>query len=134
MSAEKIIEQIKKDSEKEIKQILSDAEKQRKEIIALAKKEAETEVKKILSVGKEQSENIKKILVSKANQDSKKEIMVSREKIIDECFTKAYHKLSTMKGKDYEKLVRQLMNDGSKKLGPNCTIIISRDVDKKIAE
>ena len=134
MSAEKIIQQIKKDSEKEIKEILKEAEQQAKNIVESAKKEAELEAEKILSSGKNRSENIKKILFSKANQERKKEIMNAREKIIDECFTKAHHKLSILKGKEYEKLVKQLMQDGCNKLGPNCTILISRDADKKIAE
>jgi len=134
MSAEKIIQQIKKDSDKEIKEIIKEAEKQAKTIVDSAKKEAETEANKILSNGKTRSENLKKILVSKANQDSKKEIMNAKEKIIDECFTKAHHELSIMKGKNYEKVVTKLMQDGCKKLGSNCTVLVSRDADKQIAK
>ena len=74
MSAEKIIEQIKKDVQKEVKEILKEAEKQANNIISDSKKEAEEQAEKILSDGKKQSEKIRKILVSKANQDTKKEI------------------------------------------------------------
>ena len=133
MSAEKIIEQIKKDSKKEVSQILSEAERQAKNIKNTSKKEAETEAKKTLENGKLQSENTKKILVSKVNQDVKRDLMNAREKIIDDCFTKAQHKLSILKGADYEKLVRKLMKDGQKKLGGSCTVLVSRDADKKIA-
>jgi len=134
MSAEKIIQQIKKDSEKEIKQILKEAENQAKSIIESAKKEAKDEAEKILANGKTQSENIKRILISKANQEIKKEIMIAKEKIIDECFVKAHYELSSLKGKEYEKLVKQLIQDGRKKLGSSCTILVSRDTDKKIAK
>lgn len=133
MSAEKIIEQIKKDSEKEIKEILGEAKKQAASILKSAKKEAEKESEKILSDGKKQSENIKKILVSKANQDAKREIMNAREQIIEECFTKAHHELSILKEKEYERLVRKLMEDGCKKLESGCKVLVSRDIDKKIA-
>ena len=133
MSAEKIIEQIKKDSEKEIKQIKSESEKQAKIILDSAKKDAESEAKKILENGNQQSENIKKILISKANQDAKREIMNAKEKIIDDCFTKAHHELSILKGQRYENLVRKLIKDGQKKIGNNCTILATRDADKKIA-
>ena len=134
MTAEKILERIKKDSEKEIKEILKEAEKQAASIINDAKKEAKHEVEKILSDGKRQGDNIKKIIVSKANQDAKREIMTAREKIIEECFTKAHHKLSTLKEAEYKKTVAKLMRDGCKKLEGQCTIAVSRDIDREIAE
>lgn len=134
MTAEKIIKQIRKDSENEIKLIIKSAEEQAKKIISDTKKEAEKESKKILTDGKYKSENIKKILISKANQDIKREIMNAREKIIDECFTKAHHELSITKGKNYEKIVKKLIQDGRKKIGGKFSLLISRAADKKIAE
>ena len=134
MTAEKIIEQIKKDSEKQIGQILKEAEKQANSIINTAKEEAEIESEEILSDGKKQSENIKKILVSKVHQDVKREIMKAQESIIEECFTKAQHKLSTLDEEKYKKIVSKLIKDGCEKLGGQCTVIISRDIDRKIAE
>lgn len=134
MTAEKILEQIKKDSEKEINQILKEAEKQSASIIDTARKEAEIESEKILSRGKNQSENIKKILVSKSTQDAKREIMKSREKIIEECFAKAQRRLSALKGAEYKKIVSNLMEDGRKKLDGQCTMVVSRDIDRKIAK
>ena len=134
MSAEKIIEQIRKDSQKEVNQILKDAEKQAKSIINNAKEEAKKESEKIIADGTKQSENIKKILISKASQNTKREIMKAREKIIDECFVKAHHKLSTLSEQKYKKIITKLMQDGLKKLGKDCTTITSRDIDKKIAK
>lgn len=134
MSAEKIIQQIKKDAEKQVKEILKEAEKQVKETINKSKKEAEEQAEKILAEGKTQSENIQRILISKANQDAKKEIMKAREKLIDECFIKAHHKLSTLNEPEYVETVTYLMKEGCRKLGSNCTVLVSRDADKKIAE
>jgi len=134
MSAEKIINQIKSDASKEVKEIIKEAENQAKTIINDAKKEAELEAEKILSNAKKQSDNHKKILVSQAGQDSKKEIMAAREKIIDECFVKAHHNLSTLKETEYKNMVRKLITDGIKKLGGKCDVIVSRDIDKKIAK
>jgi vacuolar-type H+-ATPase subunit E/Vma4 len=133
MTAEKIIEQIKKDTEKEVKNINQEAEKQAKAIIESAKKHAKIEADKILTSGIDQSENLKKILLSKANQDVKKEIMNAKEKIIENCFTKAHHELSILKGERYERIVRKLIKDGQEKLGRKCIVLITRDVDKKIA-
>ncbi|KYK25989.1 hypothetical protein AYK20_09165 [Thermoplasmatales archaeon SG8-52-1] len=133
MSAEKIIEQIKKDSEKEVKHIKQEAEKQAKAIIESAKDKAKLEAEKILKNGINQSENLKKILLSKASQDVKKEIMNAKEKIIENCFTKAHHELSILKGEKYEKIVRKLIKDGQEKLGRKCIVLTTRDADKKIA-
>jgi len=134
MSAEKIIEQIKKDSQKEIKQILKEAEKQSTKIINAVKQEAEQESEKILSNGKRQSEHIKKILISKTNRDVKRKIMKARENIIEECFEKAHHKLTELSNNEYEKIVSRLINKGIKKIGEECTILAPRNIDKKVAE
>ena len=134
MSAEKIINQIKKDSQKEINQILKDAEKEAKHIITTAKDEAKKQVDRILADGTAKSENITKIHISKANQDMKREIMNAREKIIDECFVKAHHKLSTLSEQKYKNIVRKLMIDGQKKLSGECTVKTSRPIDKQIAK
>ncbi len=134
MTAEKIIEQIKIDTDNEIKKIITNAEEQAKNIIRNTKKEAEQDVNRILSNGKQQSENIKKIHISKANQDIKREIMNAREDIIEQCFTKAHHELSIMKGKNYEKIVKKLIEDGMNKLRRKCSLLISRASDKTIAE
>ena len=134
MTAEKIIEQINKDTDIEVKKIITNAEEQAKIIIRNTKKEAEEDFNRILSEGKQQSENIKKIHISKANQDIKREIMNSREQIIEQCFTKAHHELSILKGKNNEKIVKKHIKNGMKKLGGKCSLIISRAADKTIAK
>ena len=134
MTAEKIIEQINKDTDTEINKIKKDAEQQVIIIINNAKKEAEKEVKKILSDNKIKSENVKKIHISKANQDIKREIMNAREEIIEQCFSKAHHELSILKGKNYEKIVKKLIKEGMQKIGAKCSFIISRGADKTIVE
>jgi vacuolar-type H+-ATPase subunit E/Vma4 len=134
MSTEKIIEQIQKDAEKEIKEIQLSAEKQAETIILEAKKQAKEEADNILENGKKQAENIHRIIISKENQDIKREIMNSKEKIIDECFIKAHQKLSIIKGKPYEDTVSKYAQEGIKKLGKDCSVLISRNEDKKIIE
>lgn len=134
MSAEEIINQIKKDSQTEIKQIQRETEKQIETIVNNAKQEAEVEAEKILADGKKQSENVKKILVSKASQDVKQDLLKAKEKIIEECFVKAHHELSVLTETKYKKIVTSLMKDGKQKLGGNCTVLVCRDVDKKIAK
>jgi len=134
MTAEKIIERIKIDSEKEVQLILEEAEQQASCIIKDAKKEAEHESEKMIADGKRHGENLKKILVSKASQDAKRDAMKAREKIIEECFTKAYQKLLKFSGEEYKKIVTNLTEKGLKKLSGECFAIVSKDEDKEIAK
>jgi len=134
MSAEKIIEQIKKDAEKEIKAIQNNAEKESKIIIDDAKKQANLEADKILENGKKQAENTKRIIISKENQSIKREIMNAKEKVIEDCFVKAHKELSRIKGKEYEDTVSKYAQAGVKKLGKECIVLTSRVEDKKIIE
>ncbi len=134
MSVEKIIEQIKKDSNNVVEQILKEADKQANKIVNNAISKAKKESREILTNGKKQSESIKKILVSKANQNSKRKIIKVRESIIEECFEKAQRKLIKLEDEKYKKLITKLIKNGSKKLGGKCTVKTSRDIDKKIAD
>ena len=134
MSVEKITQQIKKDSEKEVKRILSHVQKQAKQILEEAKKEGQNEAEKILENGKNQSENVGKILVSKAHQESKRAIMNAKEGIIEECFIKAHSKFSKLNEAEYKKTVRTLIENGIKKIGRDCQILVSRSTDKKIVQ
>ena len=134
MTAEKIIERIKKDSEKEIQAILEEAERQASGIIKDARKEAEHEYEKMIFDGERHGENLKKILVSKASQEAKREAMKEREKIIEECFTTAYQKLLDISGKKYKKIVTNLTEKGLKNLSRGCFAIVSKDEDKEIAK
>ncbi len=134
MSAEKIIEQIKKDSEKEIKKIQKEAETKAEEIINKAKKVAEEQSKKIEENGKKEAENNKKILISKAHQNASRKIMNAKEEVISKCFTDAKEKLSKIKEKEYQKIVETLMKKGSEKISGKTIVYISKESDKKIAE
>ena len=134
MSAEKIIEQINKDAQKEVKQIINEAEKQFSQIINNSREEALEESKLMVSNGIKHSEIIKKILISKANQDAKREITKTKEIIIEECFEKASHKISEISNEKYKKIVTQLMKEGRKKLSGKCTVFISKNIDKTIAD
>jgi vacuolar-type H+-ATPase subunit E/Vma4 len=134
MSAEKIIEQIKKDAEKEIKQIQKEAEKTAQMIILDAEKQAKEEAEKIFEHGKKQAENTHRIIISKENQNIKREIMSIKEEVIEDCFVKAHQKLSIIKGKEYEDTVSKYAQEGIKKLGKDCSVLISRSEDKKIIE
>jgi len=134
MSAENIIALIKKDAEKDVKNIQKEAEKQAETIIHDSNEEAEKQAEKILKNGKEQSENLKKILVSKASQEVKRDVMKVKEEIIEDCFNKAFEKLVHLDEERYKELLKSLIEDGKRKIGDNCELIITGDIDKNIAD
>jgi vacuolar-type H+-ATPase subunit E/Vma4 len=134
MPAEKIIQQINKDAEFEIKKIIKDAKQQAKHIIENAKKEAEAESVNIRRDGEKQSENNKKIQIAKAKQEIKHEIMNTKEKIIEESFVQAYSQISKINEEHYKKIVTKLMENSRIKIGEDCKILVSRDIDKTIAK
>ena len=134
MSAEKIINRIQKDAENERKQILKDAENQAKKIIDQGKKEAQSQADHIVRDGEQQCDNITKIMLSKTSQEVKREIMKAREKIIDECFTKAHHQLSILHGTEYTTIVTKLIENGKKKIPGGCSLLASREADKTLAK
>jgi len=134
MSVEKIIQQINKDAEFEIKKINRDTEQQAKRIIETAKEEAEVESKNIRLEGEKQSENTKKVLVAKAKQEIKHEILNAKEKIIEESFLQVYSRLSKINEEHYKKIITKLMENTKIKIGEDCKLLVSRDIDKTIAK
>ena len=134
MSVEKIIQQINNDAESEIRKIIRDAEQQAKHIIEHAREEAEAESINIKLDGKKQSENTKKVLVAKAKQEIKHEIMNAKEKIIEESFLLVYSRLSKINEEQYKKIITKLMEKTKIKIGEDCKLLVSRDIDKTIAK
>jgi len=134
MTAEKIIQQINNDAESEIRKIIKDAEQQAKHIIENARMEAEAESESIRLDGEKQSENIKKVLIAKAKQESKHEIMNAKEKIIEESFLQVYSRLSKINEEHYKKIITKLMENTRIKIGEDCKVLVSRDIDKTIAK
>lgn len=134
MTAEKLLQKIKKDTEIEIQKIKEGAKKIASEIINTAKTEAKKDALVIIEDGKKQSENLKRILLSKANQDAKRNIIQIKEEIIDECFSKAKEKLSKITGDEYKKVVQKIIKSSHKDTKNDFKLYMSRDEDKIIAE
>ncbi|PNX48525.1 MAG: hypothetical protein BV459_02210 [Thermoplasmata archaeon M11B2D] len=134
MSAEKIIERINNDAKKHIKHIMDEAEKQSEQIIQNAKAEAKRQAESMLKNGQLEGENAKKILVSKAVQDVRRDMMNAKEEIIDLCFSQALENLRALPDDQYTALITTLIQAGKKRLGNDCTVSVSRTIDKEIAQ
>jgi len=134
MSAEKIINEIKKDAEKEKKQIRKEIEQKIKEIKDTEITQAKQIAREIEKEGEKRIENLKKILISKSIQEEKKKILKKKEELIIKSFEKASEKIKDADRVEYEKFLNVILKQSKEKLGDNPKIKITIEKDKKIIE
>ncbi len=134
MSAEKIIAKIQQDAKQQLTTIQKEAEKKAQIIHDRLVDTAKQQAEHITTQGKQDAEHLKHIKIAQANQEIKRRLMAAREELIDQCFTQAQQRLKDLHQKKYQEIVSQLVADGKKKLGDDCSVRISRDEDKKIIE
>lgn len=134
MSAETIVNKIKSDAEQKVKEIRKEAQTEAETIKNEAMKHAKKLAEEILEKGNQQVDNKKKILISQAHQKAKRNEMNAKEEIIETCFTKAIDGLTQLDEHSYKNLVEQLISQGKKQIPESCTVKISNDFDKHIAE
>ncbi len=132
MSLKRLISQIEEDAEEKATQIIEETRKEAEEIIALAIKEGERKAEGIKRGGEKSVERIREKTLAATRRKARALKIQSKEEVIQECFEKAKECLKKMKGKEYEKIVSHLMEEGKKTLG-GCIVIPSRNEDKKIA-
>lgn len=132
MSLEKLISQIEEETDKKANLIIDKARKEAEEIIATAKKNATRKAEEINREGEKTIERIREKILAATRREARSNIIQLKEEIIQECFERAKEYLKQIKGKEYEKIVLRLMQEGKKVLGTSI-VIPSRNVDKKIA-
>lgn len=132
MSLEQLISQIEEDADKKAAEIIEKARKEAEEIIASAKKEAKKKAEEIKREGEKAVERVREKILAATRRETRALKIQSKEKVIQECFENARECLKKMKGKEYERIVSHLMEEGKKTLG-GCIVIPSRNEDKKIA-
>lgn len=133
MPLEKIIQRIEEESKREADSIIEEARKRADEILGKAKEEAKGEKEKIMAKGKEREDQLRERAFSSARRDVKRMEMEAKEEVIAECFERAREELASLKSRDYEKIVRNLIKHGKGIVG-DCIIIPSRKEDEKIAK
>jgi len=134
MSAEAIIQQIKKDAEQEIKKINKEKEHAIKDITTRYQNETKEQQALLLEKGKQDTQNIQKIALSKANQEAKRQQMQTREHLIETCFNQAFQQLATIDDKQYEKIINRYIDQGREQINDTFYIQSSKPQDKIIAK
>ncbi len=105
---ERIIEQIKIDSERNAAEIIENAQKEADRIIDEAMSATEIECKEIIGKGKEEARVIARIANSSAEQQMRKAKLAAQREIIEEVFEVALSKLRSLPDNDYFLILHRL--------------------------
>ena len=125
---ERIIEQIKIDSEQNAKKIIEDAQIEADKIIEDAMNATEIECKEIITKGKEAAKVIDRIANSSAQQAMRKANLAAQREVIEEVFSAALTKLRSLPDNDYFLVLHRLASKNAEK--GDGEIILSEE-DKK---
>lgn len=105
---ERIIEQIKIDSEQNAAKIIEDAQIEADKIIEDAMYATEIECKEIITKGREAAKVIDRIANSSAEQQLRKANLTAQREIIEEVFSAALSKLRSLPTNDYFLVLHRL--------------------------
>ena len=122
---DKILEQIKKESDEAVSEKLSDAKGRADEIMNSAKAEVEDECEHIKSQGKRQAKDIEDRASSAADLYKRKAVLSEKQRIIAEVFDKAEQRLLNLKGSEYYDTVMNMAIKNA--LNQEGTIIFSKE-------
>lgn len=98
---EKIIEQIKADSDAEVREITENARTEADRIMNDAMNEAEEECAEIMRKGREEAQVIDRIAASSAEHEEKKMLLAARRKVIENVFERTLARLRSLLEDEY---------------------------------
>ena len=105
---DKILEQIKKESDETVSGKLAEAKKQADDILSKAGEEVKDECEHIRARGKRQAKDIEDRAVSAADLYKRKAILSEKQRIIAEVFDKAEERLKKLSGSEYYNTVMDI--------------------------
>ena len=132
---DRIIKRIEEDAQWKIKEYWDKADREIERIRNMEESKWEKEREKMESSGKREAETIRQMHISKAHLDGKKMLMNAREKVIERIINQV--QISFKDYVDYEKYIRESLEDAKNVLGDNFEVIaMQEDVEmvKRIAD
>lgn len=129
---ERIIEQIKIDSEQNIAQIIENAQIEADKIIEEAMYATEIECKELLSRGKEDAKVIDRIANSSAEQQLRRANLAAQREVIEEVFSAALTKLRSLPDNDYFLVLHRLASKNAE--SGEGEILLSEEDKKRMPE
>jgi V/A-type H+-transporting ATPase subunit E len=132
LAVEKIISRIMDEAERSASEVLADARARSRKILREAKKVTQRKVDAERRRGAQRIETLRNIYISEARRDARKCTLAAKEELIEECFSQARDALRNLRGKEYERTLRRLIERGMALVGNECTAIPSREEDVRI--
>ena len=122
---DKILEQIKKESDETVSEKIGEAKSRADDILKQAEAEVKDECEHIRTSGKKQAKDIEERAVSAADLYKRKAVLSEKQRIIAEVFDKAEERLRSLKGSEYYDTVMDIAIKNA--LDQEGTIIFSRE-------
>lgn len=122
---DKILEQIKKESDETVSKKLSEAKDRADSILEEAKKDVSGQCESIEKNGRNEAQEIRKRAVSAADLYKRKAVLAEKQRIISGVFEKAYAELSNLSGSSYYDAVMKIAVKNA--LSQDGEIIFSKD-------
>lgn len=122
---DKILEQIKKESDEAVSEKLNEAKTRADDILKQAEAEVKDECEHIRTSGSRQAKDIEERAVSAADLYKRKAVLSEKQRIIAEVFDKALERLTSLKGTEYYDTVMDIAIKNA--LDQEGTIIFSKE-------
>jgi len=122
---DKILEQIKKESDEAVSEKLTEAKTRADDILKQAESEVRDECEHIRTSGIKQAKDIEERAVSAADLYKRKAVLSEKQRIIAEVFDKACERLNSLKGAEYYDTVMDIAIKNA--LDQEGTIIFSKE-------
>lgn len=129
MSIEKITDKILEDAATQAASIIDQAKAKEKDILADADKLSKQQEDKILEDARKKAQDIAKRVLADARLGAKKEVLSMKQSLIDEAFDATIKAVEDLPNKDYQKLIKCIINSLIKK-GRQEIIVAQGDKDK----
>jgi len=106
---EKIKAKILEDAENKAYQIEEQARQEARDITGLALKEAEIKRAEILAKAETEGQETYRRLISVAGLEARKEILNAKQDMVEQAFTKAIEKITSLPDAEYQKMLEEMV-------------------------
>ncbi|UUX92650.1 V-type ATP synthase subunit E [Methanoplanus endosymbiosus] len=135
MSAEAIMQEIRREAEERVAAVKKEAEEKNREIINEARREAEAEYAAVMKEGLREIREEERRLISLANLEANELVRQIKEKGISNCFSEAERILSEISSSgNYPAILARLIEEGKAAIGEDELFVLTRREDRELVK
>ena len=128
MTIKNIIQKIEAETKTEVDNILQDARDEANSLRAGSEKAVR--LGRLREQGKKRITIMRNIHLSEARRTKRRTILGAKEELINDCFEQAKGQLKELKGTDYQKVIKRLLDESKALIGANGIVTITREEDR----